>query len=142
MDVADVRREVLGAAEDEFQQAGLLEDTPYREAGLAAVEAVLEAPNQALTMEDWNRLVPDGEVICLSLPLSLCLSRSCLPIHACLLHVYQVSKFEINFASTCWWTISPASSVQTGVMLSLPPLPLSLSFSVSLLPPPSVCACV
>lgn len=68
MGTADVRREVLAAAEDEFQEAGLLDDSPQRDAGRAAVRAILQSPGQAIDMETWNRLVPKPEV-CLLQPL-------------------------------------------------------------------------
>eukprot|EP00884_Botryococcus_braunii_P020392 jgi/Botrbrau1/7036/Bobra.0165s0059.1 len=59
--VEDVRRDVLAAAEDEFQAAGILDDTPQRDAGCAVVRALLETPNKAIDLETWNHLVPNPE---------------------------------------------------------------------------------
>ena len=58
---ADVRQLVLDAAEAEFQQVGLLDDTPQSTAGLRVVQALLRNPD-GVNSDEWNRLVPSPSV--------------------------------------------------------------------------------
>lgn len=62
--VADVRRLALAAAEAEYQEAGLLDDTPHATAGLKVVQALLRCsdPQEGIGCDQWNDLVPDPTV--------------------------------------------------------------------------------
>ena len=62
-----MRRHALAAAEADYQNAGLLDNTPQAAAGLRLARALLaqEAPGDAcsgIDSEAWNRLVPDPRV--------------------------------------------------------------------------------
>ena len=61
---ADVRRIALSGAEAEFQEAGLLDETPQRSAGLRAVHALLHKAlcSNGIDMDTWNELVPNPQV--------------------------------------------------------------------------------
>ena len=61
---ADVRRIALSGAEAEFQEAGLLDETPQRRAGLRAVHALLHKAlcTNSIDMDAWNELVPNPQV--------------------------------------------------------------------------------
>lgn len=59
---ADVRRHLLAAAEADFQNAGLLDESPQRAAGMRLARALLAQERSGATGIDsaeWNWLVPD-----------------------------------------------------------------------------------
>ncbi|CAL8471350.1 g10892 [Coccomyxa elongata] len=53
----DVRQLALASAEAEFQNVGLLDDTPQSAAGLRVVQALLRN-RDGISSNEWNRLVP------------------------------------------------------------------------------------
>lgn len=58
---ADVRQLALASAEAEFQNVGLLDDTPQSAAGLRVVQALL-LNRDGISSNEWNRLVPSPMV--------------------------------------------------------------------------------
>ncbi|KAK9807080.1 hypothetical protein WJX73_001750 [Symbiochloris irregularis] len=55
----DVKQLILSAAERLYQEAGLLDDTIHRKAGLRVVDALLRSPDRTVDFATWNRLVPN-----------------------------------------------------------------------------------
>ncbi len=60
-----MRRLALAAAEAEYQEAGLLDDTPHANAGHKVVQALLRCaePSQGIGTNLWNSLVPSPKVL-------------------------------------------------------------------------------